>query len=824
MRASSLQTGGGAVRRTPWPVLGAFLATSGCYQSYAPAVDPDVVTPRCGNGTRESGEQCDDGNRFPGDGCEPDCRYSCQDDRTCDDGLTCTSDRCVLVEAGRSCQNEIEAGWCRVDGTCRPDGIAAPGQPCLICRSEVFREGWSPVPAGTSCDDGLFCNGPEMCDAAGACRGGRAPCGAADCTTCDETRRTCDVAAAGTVCRPRIGSCDAEEVCDGRSAACPADGFLPAGAACDDDDPCTAPDRCNETGRCVGDPTAVVPAPPSLRRPENGTVTGSLLAEPVSASLRPRLGWHWDSDGCVEPQYEVQIDDSCPLDAFLECSFPSPEAAAAHLGSREWRPPADLPVQTVPPVGRRYFWRVRACRGSSCSDWTTPRYLEVGRVGSDFNGDGRSDLAAGAPNAFVDARTSGRVQVHHGIAAGCSPVPDRVLANPVRDTARFGNAIAAADFDADGFCDLAVGAPESSRVFVFGGGPAGIAPDAQVELEPEAMPGGGSFGSALAAGADFDSDGYPDLLVGAPSAVGPSGMEGAAFAYRGGVAGVEGSPAAWLTPAVGVSGGEFGYAVAWAGDVDGNGQPDAVVSSRRMVEGATFGGFHLFLGTAAGLSESPSSVIVAPAGSGAGSYFGIGLAALGDVNGDGFTDVGCGVLLAATDLGLFVYGGSAAGLPPTPSAVIVESPLDPHRSLGFAAAGGADLQADGLADVAVGAPDWGEGGGDGPGAVLLFSGHSSEFVGSRPVVEFVPTPSVRYQQFGHAVAWAPDLDGDGRWDLVVGDPFADGSHRNSGEVQVLLAGADGLPARPAIVLAPIDSGQDAAFGWSLAADGRIGGW
>lgn len=36
------------------------------------------VLSTCGNGTVEAGERCDDGNTIPGDGCEIDCRFTCE--------------------------------------------------------------------------------------------------------------------------------------------------------------------------------------------------------------------------------------------------------------------------------------------------------------------------------------------------------------------------------------------------------------------------------------------------------------------------------------------------------------------------------------------------------------------------------------------------------------------------------------------------------------------------------------------------------------------------------------------------------------------------
>jgi cysteine-rich repeat protein len=58
---------------------------------------PDVeieIPPGCGDGDVGSGEECDDGNGIPGDGCEPDCTFSCHIDADCDDGIPCTQSAC----------------------------------------------------------------------------------------------------------------------------------------------------------------------------------------------------------------------------------------------------------------------------------------------------------------------------------------------------------------------------------------------------------------------------------------------------------------------------------------------------------------------------------------------------------------------------------------------------------------------------------------------------------------------------------------------------------------------------------------------------------
>ena len=57
---------------------------------------------------------------------------------------------------------------------------------------------------------------------------------------------------AGTTCRASTGTCDPAEVCTGSSAACPANGFTPAGVACNDGALCTYNDVCNGAGSCGG--------------------------------------------------------------------------------------------------------------------------------------------------------------------------------------------------------------------------------------------------------------------------------------------------------------------------------------------------------------------------------------------------------------------------------------------------------------------------------------------------------------------------------------------------------------------------------------------
>ncbi len=59
----------------------------------------------------------------------------------------------------------------------------------------------------------------------------------------------CQLAAAGTVCRPAAGACDVAESCSGTGAACPANGFAANGTSCSDGDVCNGAETC-QAGSC----------------------------------------------------------------------------------------------------------------------------------------------------------------------------------------------------------------------------------------------------------------------------------------------------------------------------------------------------------------------------------------------------------------------------------------------------------------------------------------------------------------------------------------------------------------------------------------------
>jgi len=169
------------------------------------------------------------------------------------------------------------------------------------------------------------------------------------------------------------------------------------------------------------------------------------------------------------------------------------------------------------------------------------------------------------------------------------------------------------------------------------------------------------FGWSVAPAGDVNGDGYADVVVGAwgyPDA----GYTGRAYVYLGGQSGLATAPATTLTGEA--AGNYFGYSVATAGDVNGDGYADVVVGAYGY--GANTGRAYVYLGGSTGTASTPTTLTGA-----AGTVFGISVATAGDVNGDGYADVVIGASGYSDSTGrAYLYLGSAAGLATTATTTL----------------------------------------------------------------------------------------------------------------------------------------------------------
>ncbi|MBI5504121.1 MAG: hypothetical protein HY899_04945 [Deltaproteobacteria bacterium] len=136
--------------------------------------------PICGDGRRETGESCDDGNTSSGDGCTADCQdegclsqspsypavplcddgdgctldtcnsttHSCEHRSNCDDGVACSIDACV----GGACTHTADDGACDDGNVCTSD----------LCN--VTRDCVNALTHYVACEDGDLCTSTGRCN------------------------------------------------------------------------------------------------------------------------------------------------------------------------------------------------------------------------------------------------------------------------------------------------------------------------------------------------------------------------------------------------------------------------------------------------------------------------------------------------------------------------------------------------------------------------------------------------------------------------------------------------------------------------------------
>nr|MCU0253129.1 integrin alpha [Acidobacteriota bacterium] len=364
--------------------------------------------------------------------------------------------------------------------------------------------------------------------------------------------------------------------------------------------------------------------------------------------------------------------------------------------------------------------------------------------------------------------------------------------------AQFGSALAlAGDVDGDGYDDLLVGAPyydggqtDEGRAFLYRGGPDGLATTASWSAESNQA--NARFGLAVGRAGDVNGDGYADLVIGAPAYDNGQTDEGRVFVYHGAPSGPAGTAA--FTFECDQSNAQCGYAVAGAGDVNGDGYADAVVGAPYYDNGQTDEGRAVvFHGSSTGL--------VAPAAwsaesNQANARFGWAVAGAGDVNRDGFSDVAAGAPYydnGQTDEGrAYAFHGSAGGLATTASwtAESNQGGVSPAPAFGHAVAGAGDVNGDGYADLLVGAPYY-DAGADNEGRVFLYYGGATGLAAS---AGWTTESEQNGGQLGYAVSSAGDVNGDGYADVAAGGNLFDGGSpkiTSSGMVVVCRGSAAG---------------------------------
>jgi subtilisin family serine protease len=324
----------------------------------------------------------------------------------------------------------------------------------------------------------------------------------------------------------------------------------------------------------------------------------------------------------------------------------------------------------------------------------------------DVNGDGYADVIAGAPYYDSTGADEGAAFVHHGSASGLEANP-AWSAHGGQAAALFGWSVSGAgDVDGDGYDDVIVGArdhtaPEADegKVSFYLGSASGLAATPDWTFESDQA--NAELGRAVGGAGDVNGDGYDDIVVGAPFYDAGQSNEGRVLVFLGSNTGPGRNPDVVLE--IDLAGAQFGMSVAGAGDVDGDGYDDIVVTANRYAAGQSQeGAAFLFRGSAAGVETThawswEADQALARTGAAAGA---------GDLNGDGYDDLVVGAVdfdaRRSDDGRVWVFLGSATGLAVQPAWQ--SDGRQTGAGFGTAVGGAGDVNGDLLADVVVGAP------------------------------------------------------------------------------------------------------------------------
>ena len=300
----------------------------------------------------------------------------------------------------------------------------------------------------------------------------------------------------------------------------------------------------------------------------------------------------------------------------------------------------------------------------------------------------------------------------------------------------------------------------------------------------------GNYSYSVSPAGDVNGDGYADILMSVFTSEYGVSKEGKVFLNYGSGNGVIAEPS-W-TGICTQEAASFGETVASAGDINGDGYADIIIGASRYSNGEeNEGAVFVYYGSPDGLKKEYSWIAE---GQQANAFFGISVSSAGDVNKDGFADIVIGSHYydnGETNEGrVFVYLGSAKGLSKEPAWTLESNQVGANFGKSVACAG--DINKDGYSDILIGAPNY-DNGQNNEGRAFLYLGTN---MGLTQSPAWTGESNQADANFGNSVATAGDINGDGFADIIIGANRYDEGQSNVGKIYVYMGASNGLSNYP----------------------------
>jgi len=421
-------------------------------------------------------------------------------------------------------------------------------------------------------------------------------------------------------------------------------------------------------------------------------------------------------------------------------------------------------------------------RGELASDYTGYAVASNG----DMDGDGQDDILVGGYANDLGGTSAGVIYVVSGsdvASMSLGDAPAITLMGSKGDY--FGYAVSfVGDQDGDGYDDALLGGIYTDDLDTNAGGAYLVEGPITADMpmtSADARFKGENFadtaGSSIAAAGDVDDDGEPDFLIGAMYADPTYGKESGAVYLLLGPRKSSMSLAGADLKVTGTSTSDhLGSNVSGGGDTNADGYDDIVMGDEDRPS-TTRGEVYIILGPATGTGTSKTMADTTLTAAITWGYLGTSTA-IADVDGDGYDDVAAGSQNLYTAYLMLGPVTTSASVSTADATITGESSGDLAASMSLS-----DLDADGYADMVVGAPNESDGGSAAGNAYVFYGPLSGSISYASADATFNGEDSTDH--LGSAVDARGDIDGSDGPDLLLGAYYEDNGSTATGSAYVV---------------------------------------